>query len=48
MSAFLKICVAIGSALHWLTGWLVHPKKGGCYEMTTEDFFNTVDKNEKE
>lgn len=48
MSAFLKVCVAIGSALHWLTGWFVHPDKGGCCDMTTEDFFETVENKKEE
>ena len=21
---------AIGGIVHWLTGWLIHPDKGGC------------------
>lgn len=30
METFLNICKSIGSALHWLTGWLIHPDVGGC------------------
>lgn len=33
MTTWLKWAEAIGSALHWLTGWIVHPKKGGCCEQ---------------
>lgn len=36
METILKWCCAIGGALHWLTGWLVHPKKGGCCENSEE------------
>lgn len=41
METFLQICKAIGSGMHWLTGWLVHPEKGGCCDFD-------VDKKEKE
>lgn len=47
METFIKVCVAIGSALHWLTGFFVHPKKGGCCEMTAEDL-KDIAKKEKE
>lgn len=30
MDTFLNIFHLVGRGLHWLTGWLVHPNKGGC------------------
>lgn len=30
METFLSILHGVGKGLHWLTGWLVHPNKGGC------------------
>ena len=33
METFLKICEKVGIVIHWLTGWLAHPKSGGCCEM---------------
>lgn len=36
METFLKCCQSVGAFFHWLTGWLVHPKKGGCCEMDFE------------
>lgn len=42
METFLKVCNAVGAALHWLTGWIVHPGKGGCCEM------EKLEKNDKQ
>lgn len=50
MNAFLECCRAVGHFVHWLTGWLVHPKRGGCCDMESlKDVKNKVDnlKNEK-
>lgn len=33
METFLSWCKSIGSVLHWMTGWIVHPQKGGCCEI---------------
>lgn len=30
MEVFVQWIGAIGSLVHWLTGWLVHPTSGGC------------------
>ena len=30
MDTVLKWITAIGGALHWFTGWLIHPEKGCC------------------
>lgn len=32
-----SMIIEVGSnVLHWLTGWIVHPEKGGCCEMDIE------------
>lgn len=44
-SKIINICSA---ALHWLTGWIVHPEKGGCCQ--SYKIFEDVEKekdNEK-
>lgn len=33
METWLKWIHAIGSCIHWLTGWMVHPDRGGCCEQ---------------
>lgn len=33
MNTFFKWIGIIGNAIHWLTGWLVHPNRGGCCEQ---------------
>lgn len=29
---FFSIFTCVGKLLHWLTGWIAHPDKGGCIE----------------
>lgn len=40
-----KFFHAAVSVLHWLTGWLVHPKKGGCCEMDKSDIIEQIKKD---
>lgn len=46
METFLSILSAVGKGLHWLTGWIVHPSKGGCcqnqnpVDLLKDDFVN--------
>lgn len=35
MDSLIKWIKCIGSFCHWLTGWLVHPTKGGCCDTST-------------
>ena len=30
METLFKWITAVGGVFHWLTGWLIHPDKGGC------------------
>lgn len=32
----------VGRFLHWCTGWLVHPDKGGCCEMDISEEIKNV------
>lgn len=43
METFLKWIGAIGSAIHWITGWLVHPKDGGCCKQTDDEIKEKFD-----
>ena len=48
MNAFLSCCRAVGHFVHWLTGWIVHPKKGGCCDMDSlTDVKEKIDSPEK-
>ena len=42
MESFLKVLHAIGAGIHWFTGWIIHPNRGGCCEMTEK-----LDKDKK-
>lgn len=33
-----KIGSAIVHFIHWCTGWIVHPDKGGCCSKSMDDF----------
>lgn len=39
---WLKIGEAVVAFLHWCTGWLVHPDKGGCCTHQIEDSWEDV------
>lgn len=42
---WLKIGQTLLSVLHWCTGWLVHPDKGGCchQDQILDDVKKTYD-----
>ena len=46
MEKVLDILCIVGKILHWCTGWLAHPLKGGCCE--TSNPFNLFSEDEKE
>lgn len=34
---WIAIGRAVGKLLHYLSGWIVHPDKGGCCQYSAED-----------
>ena len=48
METILKFAKCIGSVIHWLTGWIVHPGDGGCHHTDLiKDKINTDIENLK-
>ena len=48
METVLKWITAIGGAVHWLTGWLIHPDRGGCcHTEEINEKFNNLKNEEK-
>lgn len=44
--SWAAIVRCVGSFVHWLTGWIAHPDKGGCCSTTPTDYVNDL-KNQK-
>lgn len=45
--SWAAIVRAAGSFVHWLTGWIAHPDKGGCCSTSPTDYVNDLKNSKK-